>query len=519
METRETKNCPYCGEEILAVAKKCKHCGEWLPEQPKPKQMVPCPICGEEVEEGTEVCPHCKEKIDVEATLETVQESRPSNPTPTPSVPFSPVTTATASNSFFKDFLTSMSLTKGLFVLIAAIFCISLLGVFENPTVDLIATILLSIIICAMSLLVIQRVAQDRSKIDLCSWTTIGSFIASSIAAYLGRDGISNMGLDVFEFARAGDSSEQIVYLRYMIHSGIVFYVIACLLDLVSKGFMWKTAKKKFKSTIIVGIIAYAVGLLFMLSSKSLSQDVFILWACLDGFIYLIYFIMILVNGRGEYTSSNRSISEGATKPAPSSTNIPKSEPPVQSRVSSVQPPSSDSNYWMFIAGIGGLIVLTVVIILFASIKNDVDKRSAVNDNSQTTSITSTDQTSTQQEVTTAPVEPITDSQNEGKQWLEGYANNINSNAPFNLSTSITCEECEYNASENTLDLTVRLLEVTQYVDDTLYESYRMYFMTTFSEVPNLKEALQISNSTINVWLRNKDEDDIGSITYTAGDI
>ncbi len=26
----ETKQCPYCGGEILAVAKKCKHCGKWL---------------------------------------------------------------------------------------------------------------------------------------------------------------------------------------------------------------------------------------------------------------------------------------------------------------------------------------------------------------------------------------------------------------------------------------------------------------------------------------------------------
>ena len=112
-----------------------------------------------------------------------------------------------------------------------------------------------------------------------------------------------------------------------------------------------------------------------------------------------------------------------------------------------------------------------------------------------------------------------TDLQEEGRQWLEGFANNINSRIPFDLSTSITCEECEYRASEKKLNLTVRLLEVTQYVDDFLYESYKMYFMTTFSEVPNLKEALQISNSTIDVWLQNKGGDDIGSITYTASDI
>lgn len=37
-EKDKTKRCPYCGEEILAVAKKCKHCGEWLDTAPPIKE-------------------------------------------------------------------------------------------------------------------------------------------------------------------------------------------------------------------------------------------------------------------------------------------------------------------------------------------------------------------------------------------------------------------------------------------------------------------------------------------------
>ena len=61
---KDHKRCPYCGEEILAVAKKCKHCGEWLDKEPEQqKEMTRCSVCGEIVEKGLEKCPLCNEHL------------------------------------------------------------------------------------------------------------------------------------------------------------------------------------------------------------------------------------------------------------------------------------------------------------------------------------------------------------------------------------------------------------------------------------------------------------------------
>ena len=58
---KQTKDCPFCGEEILASARKCKHCGEFLDGSAPPAPSAPQKqIRKPNLAKGEFQCPNCQ---------------------------------------------------------------------------------------------------------------------------------------------------------------------------------------------------------------------------------------------------------------------------------------------------------------------------------------------------------------------------------------------------------------------------------------------------------------------------
>ena len=76
----DTKICPYCGEEIKAVAKKCRFCGQWLNEDTNKVAIKEEEAKPQDITSNEQVTPEKEAKEDYQAT-DTVVSNKPNKGT------------------------------------------------------------------------------------------------------------------------------------------------------------------------------------------------------------------------------------------------------------------------------------------------------------------------------------------------------------------------------------------------------------------------------------------------------
>lgn len=82
---KKTKRCPYCGEEILEKAIKCKHCGEMLDKIETYQKTKKCPFCAENIPQNANYCDICESNLEnvksnnIPPSIEFSTENTPKN--------------------------------------------------------------------------------------------------------------------------------------------------------------------------------------------------------------------------------------------------------------------------------------------------------------------------------------------------------------------------------------------------------------------------------------------------------
>jgi hypothetical protein len=62
MADNDTRQCPFCKEQINREATKCKYCGSRV-EPTRPEHGGKCPFCKESINPEALICKHCKSNL------------------------------------------------------------------------------------------------------------------------------------------------------------------------------------------------------------------------------------------------------------------------------------------------------------------------------------------------------------------------------------------------------------------------------------------------------------------------